>query len=154
MKVAKIIKKGPCEVFAKDIECSDDIEIINPESYICTVEEGGFFQTEFVIKNGKGYVPASNHEENTSDRLLIDALFSPIRNVNYNISDARIGKNTDYDKLTMEVFTDGSILPEQALGIAAKIIKEQISIFISFSEEIEPKKSELIEEENTLNSIL
>ncbi len=154
-KTIKIFKKGPCNVLAKDIICDNSVEILNPELHICTVTKGSIFKAEIFVKNGRGYIPAQQLEEEISiGTIPIDALFSPIKRVNYNVTNARIGRQTDYDKLTMEIWTNGSVNPEEAIGIAAKIIKEQMTIFIGFSENVEPELLEAEEEENNLSESL
>lgn len=139
-KIAHISKVGPCIITAKDIIADTSLEILNPEQYICTLSEGGSFNAELSIKSGRGYAPAKSvrDPEYPIGTIQIDSLFNPVRKVNYQITNARVGQQTDYDKLIMEIYTNGSVLPEDALGIAAKILKEQLSIFISFSEDEEP----------------
>jgi len=141
---AKIHKKGPCIIRARDIE-SEDIQIFNKDMYICSLSSSVDFNVTLNIQKGKGYIPAfQNESENDKDHDLgtiwMDANFSPIKKVNYNVANARIDKKTDYDKLVIEIWTDNSISPEDALGVAAKIIKEQLSIFINFSEDVEIKQ--------------
>jgi len=139
--------EGPGEVTAGDIEGDAQVEVLNPEHTIATVSDGGRLQMDLTVERGRGYVPA---EENKSDDdpidvVAVDSLFSPIKKVNYKITNARVGQRTDYDQLTLEVWTDGSVKPEDAVAYAAKILKEQLSIFINFDEEeIEP----VIEEED------
>lgn len=155
-KTAFIQKQGPCEIRAKDIQGDASIEILDPEHYICTVAEGGVFRAELTIRKGRGYVAATQFREEGQPvgTIPIDALFSPVRKVNYQVSNARVGQQTDYDKLTMEVWTDGSVSPEDALGISAKILKEQCSIFINFSEDIEPELPEFETKIDKLNENL
>lgn len=159
-KTARIDVQGPARVTAADIIHDGTVTLMNPDQYICTVAEGGAFKAELTIKRGRGYVPASQfrQEGQSVGTIPIDALFSPIKKVNYNVTNARVGQQTDYDKLTLEVWTDGSVQPEDAVGFAAKIIKEQVSIFINFSEDIEPElpEPEMKEEkvnENLLRSV-
>lgn len=137
----KIEINGPAKVTAKDIIHDQSVEILNPDHHIATVAEGGKLRIEMVARKGRGYVPASDTrgENLPVGWLPIDALYSPILKVNYNVTNARVGQRTDFDKLTIETWTDGSIKPEDAVGIAAKIMKEQISIFINFEEEVEPE---------------
>lgn len=139
-KTLSIVKQGPCEVKASDIRGDHNVKILNPDQHICTVSEGGMFRAELIVSMGKGYVPASQFRgDNLSIGFIpIDALFSPISKVNYNVTNARVGRTTDYDKLVLEVWTDGSVLPEDAIGIASKILKEQLSILINIPEDIEP----------------
>lgn len=155
-KVAHISKQGPCEVKAKDIQGDASIEILDPEHHICTVAEGGSFRAELVIRRGRGYVPALQfrEEDQAVGTMPIDALFSPIRKVNYHVTNARVGQQTDYDKLVMEIWTNGSVSPEDALGISAKILKEQVTIFINFSEDAEPDIPETEERSERFNDNL
>ncbi len=155
-KTAFIQKQGPCEVRAKDIQGDASIEILDPEHYICTVSDGGVFRAELTIRKGRGYVAATQFREEGQPvgTIPIDALFSPVRKVNYQVSNARVGQQTDYDKLTMEIWTDGSVSPEDALGISAKILKEQCAIFINFSEDIEPELPEFETKSDRLNENL
>jgi DNA-directed RNA polymerase subunit alpha len=159
-KTVRIDVQGPCVVAAKDIQHDGTIDILNPNQHICTVAEGGTFKADLTVKRGRGYVPASQfrQEGQSVGTIPMDALFSPVRKVNYNVTHARVGQVTDYDKLTLELWTNGSVSPEDAVGIAAKILKEQVSIFINFSEEIEPEipEPEIKEEkvnENLLRSV-
>jgi len=135
-----IHKEGPCEVKASDIVCSDQIEILNPDQHIATVGKGGKLIAEIKVNRGRGYVAA---ESNKTDDLpvgwiAIDSFFSPIRRVNYTVTQSRVGQRTDYDKLILEVWTDGSVNPEDAVSIGSKILKDQLSVFLNFEEEIEP----------------
>lgn len=155
-KTVFIKKNGPCVVLAGDIECDSSVRVLNPSQYICTVSKGGTFNAELTIKRGRGYVSASSvkQDEYPLGTILIDALFSPIKKVNCNVSDSRVGQKTDYDKLSIEIWTDGSILPEDALGIAAKIIKDQISVFINFPDDMEPEIPEPDEIDDAFNKNL
>jgi DNA-directed RNA polymerase subunit alpha len=144
--VVRIDKEGPCEVTAGDIQVTDQIEILNPKHVICTVAKGGRFSAELTINVGRGYVPA---ERNKTPGMpigttAIDGIFSPIRKVNYTVTNARVGQITDYDKLTLEVWTNGSVRPQDAVAYAAKILKDQLSIFINF-EETEETSYQLVE---------
>ncbi len=128
-------KKGV--VTAADIKVNQHVEVLNPEQHIATLTEDIEFELEFEVRMGKGYVPADQHENLDEEIGLIklDASFSPIRKVSYSIEQARVGQMTNYDKLILEVWTDGSVSPEGALAYSAKIIKEQISVFINFDEQ-------------------
>jgi DNA-directed RNA polymerase subunit alpha len=140
-KTLRIDKKGPCIVRAADIETPDGIQILNPDLTIATVGEDGHLKMEMTCKKGRGYVQAEdNKTPNMSiDAIPIDAIFSPVKKVNYHVTNARVGQRTDYDKLTLEVWTDGSVNPEDSVAYAAKIIKDQLSIFINFEEDQEPE---------------
>ena len=159
-KTVRLEIQGPKEVKASDITHDESVVILNPDQHICTVAEGGTFKADLTIKRGRGYVPATQfrQEGQPVGTLPMDALFSPIVKVNYNVTHARVGQQTDYDKLSLEVWTNGAVTPEDAVGIAAKIMKEQVSIFINFNEEIEPElpEPEIKEErvnENLLRSV-
>lgn len=146
-QVVTIDVEGPAKVTGADIQTGHNVEVLNPDHHIATVGENGKLRMELTVGSGRGYVPA---DENKSDEdslgdIAIDALFSPIRKVNYQITNARVGQRTDYDKLTLEVWTDGSVLPEDAVAYASKILKEQVAIFINFDETVEPP--EVVEEE-------
>ncbi|MDM8523416.1 DNA-directed RNA polymerase subunit alpha [Desulfococcaceae bacterium HSG8] len=142
--------EGAKEVTAGDI-ISDDgkVEVLNPDLYIASLSEGAVLKMEMTVMFGKGYsLSEANKDENAPvGTIPIDAVFSPIRRVNYVVGNARVGQRTDYDKLTLEVWTDGSIPPEDAVADAAKIFKEQMSIFINFDEQQEPEPDKKAEEE-------
>ena len=141
---------------AGDIQPNPNVEILNPDHLIATLSENGDVEIELVVKQGKGYVPAErNREEGQAiGTVPIDALFSPIRKVNYAVTYARVGQITDYDRLTLEVWTNGSVAPADAVGYAAKIMKDQMNVFIRFEEgETLPKPQE-VEETSKLNENL
>jgi len=144
-KTVRIEASGGSEVTAGDI-ISDDgkCEVLNAKHHIAGLSGKGKLNISMTVKFGKGYSLAESHkdEESPSDTIPIDAVFSPIKRVNYVVGNARVGQRTDYDKLTMEIWTDGSIMPEDALSYAAKILKEQMTTFINFDEELEPQPEE------------
>ena len=154
--VIHLSKRGKGDVTAGDIEKNESVEMFNPEQHIATLNSGGKLNMEMVVKMGKGYVPVGKNEHKNQEIGIIplDAVFSPIRKVNYLVSNARVGQVTDYDKLTLELWTDGSVLPEDAVAFAAKMLKEQMSPFINFKEEPEPVEEEEEEEEEKLNENL
>ncbi len=155
-KTLRIEVEGPKEVKAGDIIADDQVEILNPGHHICTLSEGGKLRMEMTCRRGRGYVPAVNNK-NVGDpigTIPIDALFSPMRKVNYQVTNARVGQVTDYDKLTLEVWTDGAVTPQDAVAYAAKIIKEQLTVFINFDETEEPIIAESPKEEAKLNENL
>jgi len=123
-------------ITAADIETDGTVEILNPDHYIATLVGEASFKAEMVAKMGKGYVPAQKEREpeQSEGTINIDAIFSAIKKVNYTITYARMGQVADYDRLILEIWTDGSVLPDDALAYAAKILKEQLDIFINFSE--------------------
>jgi DNA-directed RNA polymerase subunit alpha len=131
--------EGP--VTAADIVSDDGgCEVLNPDQHIATLSSEGQLNMEMTVKVGKGYALSEQNkdEEAPVGTIPIDAVFSPIKRVNYVVTNARVGQRTDYDKLTMDIWTDGSIKPEDAVAYAAKIIKEQMTIFITFDEAVEP----------------
>nr|WP_283809657.1 DNA-directed RNA polymerase subunit alpha [Lujinxingia vulgaris] len=146
-QVVTIDVEGPAKVTGADIQTGHNVEVLNPDHHIATVGENGKLRMELTVGSGRGYVPADENksEDDSLGDIAIDALFSPIRKVNYQITNARVGQRTDYDKLTLEVWTDGSVLPEDAVAYASKILKEQVAIFINFDETVEPP--EVVEEE-------
>ncbi len=144
-KIIKLNVKGPKVVKAGDIETVSGVKILNPDQYIATVDEDGEIKAIMTVRMGKGYEPAHERKENLPiGTIAIDAIYSPILKVAYNVSDARIGERTDYDRLTIEIWTKGGVKPEDALAYAAKILQDQLSIFINFDEsKIQaPKKEE------------
>src|SRR3982750_1204389 len=132
----RIDKEGPGPVYAKDIQLVDGLQVLNPEHLIATLDKKGPLSMELTVNVGRGYVPAEKNKTPTMPigTIPIDALFSPIRKVNYTVQNARVGQVTDYDKLTLEVWTNGSVRPVDAVAFAAKILKEQLSIWINFEE--------------------
>jgi DNA-directed RNA polymerase subunit alpha len=138
-KTIRVKAEGPKVLKAGDILTGDAVEILNPDHYIATLSRDAKLSMEMVVKMGRGYVPAErNKEENQPiGTIPMDAIFSPIKKVNYTVTNARVGQITDYDKLTLEVWTDGSLNPEEAIAHSAKILKDQLSIFITFEEEEE-----------------
>jgi DNA-directed RNA polymerase subunit alpha len=121
------------------IEADADVEVLDKEAYIATVSEGGRLEMEMRLKRGRGYVSADkNFEDDLGIGFIpIDSVHSPVRKVNYTVEAARLGQITDYDKLTLEVWTNGSVTPKDALGLAAKLVKDHMNIFINFEEEME-----------------
>jgi DNA-directed RNA polymerase subunit alpha len=132
-----VLKKdsgGPAR--AKDIEAGSDVEILNPEHVICTLDQGAAIRMEFTADIGKGYVPADrNRPEDAPIGLIpVDSLYSPVKKVSYKVENTREGQILDYDKLTMTVETDGSVKPEDAVALAARILQDQLTVFINFEE--------------------
>jgi len=128
--------QGPGEVTAKQIETGADVEIMNPNLVLCTLDHGAHLTMEMTVESGRGYIPAAAlRKEDTPIGLMpIDALFSPVRKVAYKIENSRVGQVTDYDKLVLSVETDGSISPEDAIAVAARILQDQLQLFINFEE--------------------
>jgi DNA-directed RNA polymerase subunit alpha len=132
----RIDKEGPGPVYARDILLVDGLQVLNPDHLIAVLDKKGPLAMELTVNVGRGYVPAERNKTPTMPigTIPIDALFSPIRKVNYIVQNARVGQVTDYDKLTLEVWTNGSVAPADAVAFAAKILKEQLSIWVNFEE--------------------
>ncbi len=132
----RIEKEGPGPVYAKDILLVDGLQVLNPDHLIATLDKKGPLSMELTVNVGRGYVPADKNKTATMPigTIPIDSLFAPIRKVNYTVTNARVGQVTDFDKLSLEVWTNGSVKPQDAVAYAAKILKEQLSIFINFEE--------------------
>ncbi len=140
-KVLTLKAKGEGTVTGADIVSPDGrVEVLNPEQHIATLSKNGVLNMTMVVKNGKGYALASANKDNDTPlgTIPIDSVFSPIKRVKYVVGTSRIGHKTDYDKLTLEIWTDGSVTPDDALAYGAKILKEQMNPFINFDEDMEP----------------
>ncbi len=145
VQTVRIEKKAKGVVTAADIEGGTQVEVMNPQQHICTITGDGKFVAELEVNWGKGYVSAerNKHEEQPIGVIPLDSIFTPIRNVKVITSQARVGQQTDYDKLILEITTDGSVRPEDALAYGAKILKEQMQVFINFDENaVVPVKKE------------
>ena len=155
-KVLHIVKDGEAELTGADFAIDSDVEVMNPETYIASIERGGRIDMEVQIERGRGYLPGeiSKSSVETIGVIPIDAIFSPIRKVNIKVEDTRVGQRTDYDKLIIEIWTDGSVKPEDALAQAAKIIKDHMTIFINFEEEVEEEEVAVDESHDKLKVIL
>ncbi len=152
----RIEKEGPGPVYARDIQLVEGLTVLNPDHLIATLDKKGPLSMELTVNVGRGYVPAEKNKTPTMaiGTIPIDALFSPVRKVNYTVTNARVGQVTDYDKLTLEVWTNGSVKPQDAVAYAAKILKEQLSIFINFEETEETSYVQGTSEEEPLNENL
>ena len=148
--------EGAGEVKAGMIQASPNVEILDPDAPIATLSEEGKLSMEMRVKRGRGYIPADrNFDDDLSIGYIpIDSVHSPVRKVAYHVEDARLGQTTDYDKLTLEVWTDGSISPQDAVALAAKLVKDHMSIFINFEESPVADKEEMSEEAERLNENL
>ena len=136
---ARIDAKGERRVTAADIEAGPELEVLNPDHLIASVAKGADFRAEFSIKSGRGYVPAERNKEEGQPvgTIAIDSIYTPVRKVNFVVTNARVGQRTDYDKLTLEIWTDGSLRPEDALALAARVLQDQLSVFVNFDEPAE-----------------
>ena len=137
--ILRIHREGPGEVLADDIETDADIEILNPEQLICTLAEGGSINMEMTISNGRGYARAEENkvlygDEVKQNTIFIDSLYSPIERINYEVETARVGQDSNYDKLILEVWTNGSITPEESVALASRILIEHFTILTDLNE--------------------
>jgi DNA-directed RNA polymerase subunit alpha len=156
-KVVHIDISRPGVIKASDIITDGTVEVLNPDHYIALMSsEGNSFKAELVVKMGKGYTPAKKEldPDQPEGTINIDAIFSPVKKVNYVVSNARVGQITDYDKLVLEVWTDGSLKPEDAVAYSAKILKQQLDVFINFEEVDEEVLPEIADEKGNVNEVL
>ena len=153
---ARIDKEGPGPVYGRDVQVSEGLQVLNGDHLIAVLDKKGPLSMELTVNVGRGYVPAERNKTPTMaiGTIPIDALFSPIRKVNYIVQNARVGQVTDYDKLTLEVWTNGSVAPSDAVAFAAKILKEQLSIWINFEETEETSYQPALNEDEPLNENL
>ncbi len=154
-KKMRLSATGPCEVTAGMIEAGADIEIMNPDLVICTLDRGAKFNMEMTVNTGNGYRPASQNrpEEAPVGLIPVDSVFSPVRKVTYEVEDTRVGQITDYDRLALSIETNGVVTPEDAVAFAARIMQDQLSVFINFDEP-EDETAEEEEEELPFNKNL
>ena len=152
----RIDKEGPGPVYARDIALVDGLQVLNPDHLIATLDKKGPLSMELTVNVGRGYVPADRNKTATMPigTIPIDSLYAPIRKVNYTVTNARVGQQTDFDKLQLEVWTNGSVKPQDAVAYAAKILKEQLTIFINFEETEETSYHATGSEEEPLNENL
>lgn len=148
--------EGEGEVVAGDIEHGSEVEILNPDLHIATLSEGGRLSMEIVVEKGRGYIPADKNKK--SDHVIgiipVDSLFTPVPRVNYTVEDTRVGHVTDYDKLTVEIWTDGSIAPDEAISSSAKILSEHLKLFTDLTEKISDEVTLVEKEEEKKDKIL
>ncbi len=143
-KTLTISKKGPGQITSADIDHDGDVEVLATDIHIATISGSGTVNIEMRLKRGRGYVSAefNNDDDLSVGYIPIDSVHTPIKKVNYTVDKTRQGSNTEFDKLTIEVWTDGSVPPEDSIGLAAKLVKDHMSIFINFEEEEEEYKYE------------
>jgi len=155
-KTVRIKKQGPGVVTGADIQSDADIEVLTPDLELATLNNDTELNLELTVAVGRGYVPAAQNKKETDPIgvIAVDAIFSPVQRVNVLIENARVGRITDYDRLTLEVWTDGSVSPEDAVAFAAKILKDELSIFINFDETEEPTPAAGTEPPNELVTAL
>ena len=134
----KLRKNTPGEVTARDFETNDQVEILNPDLHICTMDEGAVFDLDVMIGNGRGYVSSENNKNKYEDIdfIAVDSIFSPVKKVNFNVDATRVGQSIDYDKLTLEVTTNGTTSAREIVSLAGKIINEHVNLFIELCSQI------------------
>jgi DNA-directed RNA polymerase subunit alpha len=149
VKRLQLTATGPCEVTAGMIQTTGDIEVANPDLVICTLDDGAKLSMELTVATGKGYVPAAeNRPEDAPIGLIpVDSIYSPVKRVAYRVEPTRVGQRTDYDKLVIDVETDGTVQPEDAVALAARILQDQLQLFINFDE---PREMKLVQPEDDL----
>jgi DNA-directed RNA polymerase subunit alpha len=148
-KMGMIDVRGKSEVTAADLKVDADVEVLNPELHVATLNKDGEFRGEIEIGAGRGYVSAENqaNQDRPIGVLPTDSMYSPVTKVNFEVENTRIGQRIDYDKLTLEIWTDGSVIPSDALAYGAKILKDHFALFVHFEEEIEEEQEEEVDEE-------
>lgn len=135
-KIIKLDVEGPAEVTAGDILTDSDIEIVNPDHYLFTIGEGASLKATLTVNSGRGYVPADQNKKDDAPvgTLAVDSIYTPVTKVNYQVEPARVGSNDGFDKLTLEILTNGTIIPEDALGLSARILTEHLNLFTNLTE--------------------
>jgi DNA-directed RNA polymerase subunit alpha len=148
--------KGPAEVRASHIQASSDVEIVNPDLYICTLAAKGHLRMELNVERGKGYVPAERNkrEGQPIGVIPIDAIFSPVEKANFTVEKTRVGQSTDYDRLLIEVWTDGTMSPEEAVSHAAELFTQHLNLFVRFGASIEKHEAEMRGEKGSQNRLM
>jgi DNA-directed RNA polymerase subunit alpha len=150
----RIVKQGPGKVLASDIQLNDRVELINPDHVIATLGANARFEAELIVTFDRGYVESEARSSLPVGFIPVDSIHSPIRRVNYTVSSARVGQRTDYDALNLEVWTDGSLKPEEAVALGSKILKDQLQVFVTFDEEFEPAETSAPAQTHSLNDNL
>ena len=137
-KVIEIAAEGPCEVKAADIKCDDEVEILNPELHIATLGEGAKLNMEITVDKGRGCIPSERNKQLSGNNVIgvlpIDSIYTPVLKVNYTVDNTRVGQITDYDKLTLDVWTNGVINAQEAVSLAAKVLTEHLNLFVNLSD--------------------
>ncbi|HGK0363085.1 TPA: DNA-directed RNA polymerase subunit alpha [Streptococcus pneumoniae] len=148
-KIIELDVEGPAEVTAGDILTDTDIEIVNPDHYLFTIGEGSSLKATMTVNSGRGYVPADENKKDNAPvgTLAVDSIYTPVTKVNYQVEPARVGSNDGFDKLTLEILTNGTIIPEDALGLSARILTEHLDLFTNLTEIA--KSTEVMKEADT-----
>ena len=148
-KIIELDVQGPAEITAGDILTDSDIEIVNPDHYLFTIGEGSSLKATMTVNSGRGYVPADENKKDNAPvgTLAVDSIYTPVTKVNYQVEPARVGSNDGFDKLTLEILTNGTIIPEDALGLSARILTEHLDLFTNLTEVA--KSAEVMKEADT-----
>lgn len=148
-KIIELDVEGPAEITAGDILTDSDIEIVNPDHYLFTIGEGSSLKATITVNSGRGYVPADENKKDNAPvgTLAVDSIYTPVTKVNYQVEPARVGSNDGFDKLTLEILTNGTIIPEDALGLSARILTEHLDLFTNLTEIA--KSTEVMKEADT-----
>ena len=148
-KIIELDVEGPAEITAGDILTDSDIEIVNPDHYLFTIGEGSSLKATMTVNSGRGYVPADENKKDNAPvgTLAVDSIYTPVTKVNYQVEPARVGSNDSFDKLTLEILTNGTIIPEDALGLSARILTEHLDLFTNLTEIA--KSAEVMKEADT-----
>ena len=148
-KIIELDVEGPAEITAGDILTDSDIEIVNPNHYLFTIGEGSSLKATMTVNSGRGYVPADENKKDNAPvgTLAVDSIYTPVTKVNYQVEPARVGSNDGFDKLTLEILTNGTIIPEDALGLSARILTEHLDLFTNLTEIA--KSAEVMKEADT-----
>ena len=148
-KLIELDVEGPAEITAGDILTDSDIEIVNPDHYLFTIGEGSSLKATMTVNSGRGYVPADENKKDNAPvgTLAVDSIYTPVTKVNYQVEPARVGSNDGFDKLTLEILTNGTIIPEDALGLSARILREHLDLFTNLTEIA--KSTEVMKEADT-----
>ena len=156
-KTVEISAEGPCVVTADSIKCDSEVEILNPEMHIATLGEGAKLYMELTLNKGRGYVPAERNKQNMNSvigELPVDSIYTPVYKVNYNVEPTRVGQSIDFDKLTLDVFTNGTLAPDEAVSLAAKVLSEHLNLFIDLSENAKTAEIMVEKEDNEKEKVL
>ena len=135
-KVLHICKEGPAVFTGKDLNIDAEIEVVNGDQYICTIDEGAKLDVEITIGRGRGYKPAKENKKPVIDYIAVDSIYTPVQRVNHTVEPTRVGQAVDYDRLTLEVWTDGTFSGKEIISLAAKIMQDHINLFVNLSETI------------------
>ena len=155
-KVCYIEAEGPCEVTAGDVKSDSEVEILNPDLHIATISEGGKLFMELTIDKGRGYVPAEKNKQAQPviGVIPVDSIYTPVTKVNFNVSNTRVGQVTDFDKLTIDVWTNGTISAQEAIALAAKVLTEHLNLFVDLSAEATQSDIMVEKDDNAKEKVL